>query len=47
MPVQKEDSKEFLEKLADLSVYDNPPAFNVSSFEDTAPISRQGKSGTK
>lgn len=33
--------------LADLTVYDNPPLPKLLSVEDTAPICRQGKTGTK
>ncbi|TGZ48140.1 piwi-like protein Ago3 [Temnothorax longispinosus] len=43
----EKDSAGVLTKLADISVYDNPPVSDVQSSEDIAPICRQGKSGTK
>lgn len=43
--VERDVSEGVLGKLADISVYDNPPISEPSS--DIAPICRRGKSGTK
>lgn len=43
----EKDSAGVLGKLADISVYDNPPSEDLQSSDDVAPICRQGKSGTK
>ncbi|KAG5326523.1 AGO3 protein, partial [Acromyrmex heyeri] len=46
--VSKDDSEGVLGKLADISVYDNPPSpEDLQSSDDIAPICRQGKSGMK
>ncbi|XP_072747042.1 piwi-like protein Ago3 isoform X2 [Anoplolepis gracilipes] len=42
-----EDPTGVLGKLSDISVYDTPSTSDVYPSEDTAPICRQGKSGTK
>lgn len=47
--VEKDISAGVLGKLADISVYDNPPPTSeeLQSSEDIAPICRQGKSGER
>ncbi|KAG5322548.1 AGO3 protein, partial [Pseudoatta argentina] len=46
--VSKDDSEGVLGKLADISVYDNPPSpEDLQSSDDIALICRQGKSGMK
>lgn len=46
-PVPRSDTSGVLGKLSDLSVYDQPSTSDVTLSEDTVPICRQGKSGTK
>ncbi|XP_018355281.1 PREDICTED: protein argonaute-3 [Trachymyrmex septentrionalis] len=45
--VSKDDSEGVLGKLADISVYDNPPSPEDLQPPNIAPICRQGKSGMK
>ncbi|GAB1865325.1 Piwi-like protein 1 [Camponotus japonicus] len=47
MSTEREDSTGVLGKLSNISVYDNPSTSDVYPSEDTAPVCRQGKSGTK
>ncbi|XP_029662473.1 piwi-like protein Ago3 [Formica exsecta] len=47
MSVERTDSAGVLGKLSDISVYDSPSTSDAYPSEDTAPICRQGKSGTK
>lgn len=47
MSTEREDSTKILGKLSNISVYDNPSTSDVCPSEDTTPVCRQGKSGTK